>query len=82
MQQRYTSESRSCDGPFSDAHDGSTLLGVAPLMWAGDRHWFSESRVISYARGASSAFSWRLNEARRFSYSLSAMKLVTVGEQV
>ncbi len=80
MQQRYTSE--SCDGSFSDAHDVSMLLEVASPMWAGNRHCISESRIISSARGASSAFSWRLSEARRFSYSLSAMKLVTVGEQV
>jgi hypothetical protein len=36
---------------------------------------------MSWASGALRASSWMLNDERRLSYSLSAMKLVTVGEQ-
>ena len=88
MQHRYTSESRSCDVSLSDAHDGSALLGVTLPKWAGDRHWIraeaeasTESRDMSWASGALRASSWMLNDERRLSYSLSAMKLVTVGGQ-
>jgi len=56
--------------------------------WDSDRHWIpaeaeasSGSRDMSWASGAIGASSWILNEERRLSYSLSAMKLVTVGEQ-
>ncbi len=41
----------------------------------------SEFRDMSQASGAVTASSWMLKEERRLSYSLSAMKLVTVGEQ-
>ena len=65
------------------------LLGVVPPMRAGDRHWTPvdaeaspESRDMSWARGGTQASSCMLNDERRLSYSLSAMKLVTVGEQV
>ncbi len=74
---------------LSDAHDGSMLFGVTPPPWAGDRHWIlaeaeasSESRDMSLAGGALTASSLILNDERRLSYSLSVMKLVTVGEQV
>jgi hypothetical protein len=89
MQQRYTSESRLCDGSFNDAHDGSILLGLAPPMWTGDRHGASEAveassspRDMSWVCGALAAYSWRLNEQSKLSCSLGALKLVTVGGQV
>ena len=65
------------------------LFGVTPPPWAGDRHWIlaeaeasSESRDMSWASGTLGASSWILSDERILSYSLSAMKLVTVGEQV
>ena len=74
---------------LSDAHDGSVLNGVTLPTWASDRHWVpteaeasSESRDMSWASGALVASSWILSDERRLSYSLSAMKLVTVGGQV
>ena len=65
------------------------LLGVVPPMRAGDSHWTPveaetspESRDMSWASGETTASSWMLNDERKLSYSLSALKLVTVGEQV
>ncbi len=64
-------------------------MGACSSRWAGDRHWTSEeakasskSRDMLWPRGALAASSLRLNEENKLSYSLSAMKLVTVGEQV
>ena len=74
---------------LSDAHDGSVLLGVTLPTWAGNRHWtlaeaeaFFESRDMSWASGTLRGSSWMLNDESKLSYSLSAMKLVTVGEQM
>jgi hypothetical protein len=65
------------------------LFGVTLPTWASDRHWIpaeaeasSGSRDMSWASGALGASSCILSDESRLSYSLSDMKLVTVGGQV